>query len=146
MDFHIQVNSEGKLPKKAIADLQECFRSFSKKHITISVDKYKKKSNQQLRYWRGVVVKAFSEYTGYDEDEMHEILKFKCDWWEYKEINGEKYKVTKSITLASTTDFMSIIDKAQRWGSELGFVINDPDPNYKGDFIYLEDELGIKDE
>ena len=139
MNYNIFVNKSGKLPTQAVIDMQAEFQSLAGKHITVNIEKFKKKSNQQLRYWRGYVVKEFAEFMGYDEDFMHEILKRKCDWWEYKEIDGKMEKINKSITLATTTDFMSIIDKAQRWGAELGLILHDPDENYKGDIEYLDE-------
>ena len=38
---------------------------------------YKRRSNQENKYYWGVVVKLCAEFFGYDADEMHEALKHK---------------------------------------------------------------------
>ena len=77
--FKIFVNGESKIPKQASIDIANVFKIYTKKHVRITIEKWVNKlSNLQNRYWRGVVVKKFSDKLGYDGDTMHIILKVKC--------------------------------------------------------------------
>jgi len=47
-------------------------------HIEIIIKKWKrKKSNQQNKYYWGVIISILSAHTGYTKEEMHEALKVK---------------------------------------------------------------------
>lgn len=89
------------------------------------------RSNQQSRYYFGVVVDILSNHTGFTPEEMHEILKHKFlrDWKKIKTVNGVfEYVYTKSTTILSTAEFENYLAKIREWAAiELNCQI--PEPN-----------------
>jgi len=82
------------------------------------------RSEQQNRYYWGVVVDLLAVNTGYTPDEMHEALKFK-----FLRVRREKLPDTVRSTARLTKDeFCEYIEGIQRWAAvEMGVVIPDPD-------------------
>lgn len=88
-----------------------------------------KRSDEQNRYWHGVVVKLLAEHCGYEPDEMHEALKFKFLGTE--DISKGLVKVGSSAKL-STAEFATLVDRVVLWAAEeLGVIIPAPDPQAK---------------
>jgi hypothetical protein len=87
-----------------------------------------KRSDPQNRYYWSVVVKKLCDHTGYDSDDMHEILKSKFNY-EYADMpSGQTITYGQSTTKLSKTDFMLYLDEIKRWAMiEFGLYI--PDPN-----------------
>lgn len=53
-------------------------RTLEGAHVEIIVRKWcKRRSNQENRYYWGVIIKLCAEHFGYDADEMHEAFKYK---------------------------------------------------------------------
>ena len=78
----------------------------------------KGRSNRQSRYFHGVLLPILAEYTGYTEDEMKAVLKF-------------KFKVTHTSCL-STAEFEIFCSNIRKWASaELSCYL--PEPNEKVD-------------
>ena len=87
----------------------------------------KERSNQQNKYYRGVIIKIISSEIGYTEDEIHEILKYKFNP-AYLKIKDEEIRVGKSTTILSTIEFEQMLTKIREWCSmELNLFI--PLPN-----------------
>ncbi len=94
------------------------------------------RSNQQNRYYRGVIVKLLSDHTGHSPDEMHEILKsiFLKRWFELETKQG----IVRHCVIGSTTDLSTVKmeefnENIRRWAAlELG--VNIPEP-HQIDFI-----------
>ena len=96
--------------------------------VEIKLDKATR-SNQQNRYYWDIVVGLISECTGYEPDEVHEILK--------QEFLGKQLQLgEKTFTLATTTnqttlEFEDYLSKIRVWASkELGCYIPLPNENY----------------
>jgi hypothetical protein len=71
------------------------------------------RSNPQNKYFHGVVLPLLSDHTGYTEDEMKAIVK-----WKFKVLS------TSSLT---TAEFMEFIGNIQHWAAEyLSLSIPDP--------------------
>lgn len=93
----------------------------------------KNRSTQENRYYFGVVVKALSELTGFNPDEMHEILKHKFlkkSVWITNIEKGtvEEVVITQSTTELTTVEFENYLAKIRQWaGEELNCPI--PLPN-----------------
>jgi hypothetical protein len=94
---------------------------------------YANRSQQQNRYYWGVVVEMLSEYTGFTPDEMHEWLKMKfipkklavCDG--NGEVDGE-FVVGGSTRKMTPTQFEDYMRTIREWAAEkLDVVIPDPD-------------------
>ena len=99
--------------------------SLDGKRVTVAVEKEKRKrSNQQNRWYWGVVLQLISEHTGEEPEDLHEALK----------AHFAKKKVVGSIVVPSATRYLDTIDfseyceKVRRWAAE-ELSINIPDPN-----------------
>ena len=87
-------------------------------------------SNQNAWYW-GVIVEAISEHTGYEADEVHEILKAK---FLPKKLavatgNGEivdEFVVGGSSAKLNKLEFGEYCEAIRRWAARLDIVIPDP--------------------
>lgn len=99
------------------------------KKLIVTIERYspKRSSNLNSYYW-GVVVKMISDATGYESDEVHEILAMKFLPPRMVEIGGESHAVRTRTSKLATVDFMAYIDEIKRWAAqELSLYI--PDPN-----------------
>ena len=100
-------------------------------HVVITIRKYKtKRTNEQNRYYWGVVVPILADYFGHDNvEDMHEDLKLKFNPVESK-IDKTK-KIGGSTTKLSTIDFYSAensyVERICRWAS-MEFSIYIPPP------------------
>ncbi len=101
----------------------EYVKTLESKKIQIQIRKYKtSRSDQQNRYYWGVVVKILSDSFGYTPEEMHEALK-----WQFLRKKGVKIPTVISTTKLTTTQFKNYTEKIQRWASmEYGVMIPDP--------------------
>jgi hypothetical protein len=87
-----------------------------------------KRSNNLNSYYWGVVVKMISDATGYESDEVHDILAMKFLPPRIVEIGGEAHAVRTRTSKLSTVDFQQFCEDCKRWAaSELSLYI--PDPN-----------------
>jgi len=124
----VKVDSNGKLPE-AIKDEFNSFL-FSRKDKWIELaycDKRTPKTQAQLGYWFGIVIKYISDATGYTKDEIHIRLKEKAKFYVDKEIDGEKYRYVRSLSTATKDEMMDIITAAKTYAEILN--INIPEPN-----------------
>lgn len=83
----------------------------------------KSRSNNQNRYYHGVVVSLLSEHTGYTHDEMHDALR-------YLFLTDKTLRIpkTKSTTELNTVEFENYLESIRQWAStELS--VNIPEPN-----------------
>ncbi len=124
--FHGQVES-GKLTLDKPERFAEYLKSLSGM-VEIAIGKWHpNRSNQQNKYYWGVVVDMVSEEMGELPDAAHEILrennlKMGIDH------NGKRYEYVRSTTSLDTKEFEDYTERCRIWGStELGIVI--PEPN-----------------
>lgn len=95
-------------------------------HRSIKQDR----SNNQNRYYWGVVINMLSEHTGFTPSEMHEVLKYR--FLSYPRIliskTPEKVLIAKSTTNLTTKEFEEFMTRVRQWASiDLGLWI--PEPN-----------------
>jgi len=84
-----------------------------------------KRSDQQNRYYWGVVVQILAEHCGYSPEEMHEALKEKfLGTWERDEHGLVK---RKSTTTLSVDEFIRYTNEVIRWAAE-NLTVYIPDP------------------
>lgn len=88
------------------------------------------RSNPQNRYYHGVVVPILSEFLGYTNEEMHEVLKHKflrlMAFFPTKS-GGENVWITKSTADLDTKCFEEYLSQIRIWASsEIGCYIPDP--------------------
>ena len=129
MKFSFIINKQGKIPKQAIADMQRWFVDNAGKKVTATLEKFKKeRSKDQNAYYWAVIVKMISDETGYEKNEVHELLAAHFIGTKKIKIGGLEKEVYKSTAKLTTTDFMGYIEEIQRWSAEkLNLYI--PDPN-----------------
>jgi len=100
------------------------------KPVQVTIGKVKGlRTEQQMRYYWGVVVKLIADHTGHDSDYIHEFLKDKFAPRQTRRVNGEVRIVAGcSHNLFKENFFEDYVDHIRAWSSaELGVVI--PDPN-----------------
>lgn len=90
------------------------------------------RSGQQNRYYWGVVIELLSEHTGFDREEMHEVLKHKflrkTVWIHKKDGVEEQSVITKTTTSLTTKMFEEYLSQIRQWASaDLGLFL--PEPN-----------------
>jgi len=69
---------EGKINLDNPARFAAHLKNYEGKRVEVVLRKEKsQRSLNQNSYYHGVVVKTLSDFTGYDPEEMHEVLKFK---------------------------------------------------------------------
>jgi len=118
---------------KVIMDFQDRYERYlttlEGQRVNVEVKKFKKdRTPPQLKYYWAVPVRLISQHTGYEEEEVHSILKqmfLKC-------INKDGYEYVKSLSKMArqvdTVDMNGFIEAIQRWAAqELSLYI--PDPN-----------------
>jgi len=96
--------------------------------IDLSVEKHKNtRSQNQSRYYFGVIVKMLSDELGYTKGETHEILKGKFLSEEVK-VGNEIIRYAKSTTDLKTNTFEDLMTDIREWASaELNIFL--PLPN-----------------
>jgi len=95
--------------------------------VTINLPKRIRSDNQNRYYW-DQVVEAFSDHTGYQKSEAHEILMLEILGEEIC-LSGNVYKVvTKRTSQMNTVEMENYLSKARQWLS-LEFGIYVPVPN-----------------
>lgn len=118
---------EGKLLIKRSKEFSEyCNTLIGKDLILILQEREKIRSIIQNKYYWGVIIKKLSEYTGYEKEDIHIILKGK---FLPKNIIffGEEITIGNSTKKLTTKEFKEYIEKIQRWASTQDIYI--PDPN-----------------
>ena len=81
------------------------------------------RSNNQNNYYWGCVLDILSKETGYEIDDLHEIMKYK--FLKQNRKTGMEY--VKSTSKRSTSEFEEYLEKIRRWASiELSIFIPDP--------------------
>ena len=71
----------------------------------------KMRSAQQNAYYR-TIIRQIGKHLGYDEDEMHEVIKQRFAFNSTKELSKD--------------DFSEFLDRIIRFSATLGFVVQDP--------------------
>ena len=99
------------------------------KPVQVTIGKVKGlRTEQQMRYYWGVVVKLIADHTGHDSDYIHEFFKDKFAPRQTRRVNGEVRIVAGcSHDLFKENFFADYVDHIRQWASaELGVVIPDP--------------------
>jgi hypothetical protein len=90
-----------------------------------------KRSNDQNKYWWGVVVKLIADWLrsfGNDvtDNDVHEFLKMKYIGKREVTINGKTFERYKGTSELTTIEFADMIAKVQRDFAEKDLIIPDP--------------------
>ncbi len=100
--------------------------------VEIEIKPYKYiRSNEQNRYYWGVVVRLISEHTGFTDNEVHEILKhihLVKRLFIKTNSKDDNVWITRSTRDLKTSEMEEYLSKCRMWAStELGVFI--PEPN-----------------
>lgn len=97
------------------------------KIVNLTIKEFKKnRTEDQNKYYWGVVVKLLGEELGYEKDEIHALLgtMFLKD---HIELKGKRYTVVRSTAVLKTDEFSQYIEQCKRFAAEQGIYI--PDAN-----------------
>ena len=82
---------------------------------------FNRSTEQNKRYW--ALIKELGSFLGYDEGEMHELMKYK--FLSYKqEMLGDEMVVIPSTSKLNIKEFVDYLSKVERFASSLGFNLN----------------------
>jgi hypothetical protein len=113
-----------KLNLDSALDFSTYLLSLEGKRVTVTVEKEKRKrSNQQNKYYWGVILQLIAEHTGEDPENLHEVLKAH---FAPKHVVGN-IVIPSATRYLDTIDFSLFVEKVVRWaGEELQIVIPAP--------------------
>jgi len=81
---------------------------------------FNRSTAQNKKYWK--LIGELGNFLGYDEGEMHELLKYK--FLSYKqEMLGDEMTVIPSTSKLTIKEFVEYLSKVERFASELGFQL-----------------------
>jgi hypothetical protein len=123
--FKGRVSDAGELSINEIVRFKQFLLGLRGKEVSVVVKRYSKgRSNQQNRYYFGVVVAMLADFTGYGIDEMHEALK-----QQFLRVESEtRFNITKSTAELATVEMEEYLSSIRSWASvELGVYIPKPD-------------------
>jgi hypothetical protein len=85
---------------------------------------FNRSTQQNKKYWK--LIGELGSFLGYDEGEMHELMKYK--FLSYKqEMLGDEMVVVPSSSKLTIKEFVEYLSKVERFASTLGFQL-------KGDY------------
>lgn len=102
----------------------------------VTIEKHSKLGVQQRKYYFAVIVPAFADHWGVDEDDAHELIKQNCNKKTIEIVNKQTGEVEEKVIAGSTAGFTTdqwalLIERCHRWGAtDFGFVIPDPDKEW----------------
>ncbi len=91
--------------------------------VTVSVRRYvKSKTNEQLAFFHGPVLEAWSDHCGYDVDEMKRELKlaFLAPKLAVSRLTGEEVKELPSLADLSSEEMSVFLERVLREGRTMG--------------------------
>lgn len=118
-------SKDGNIKFERWNELSSWIMSLDGKRLEIVVKEYKKKrSNEQNRYYHGVIIPVLAEYFGYTHDEMHDAIKI--HFLQRAPESGKPFTVGSTAKL-TTEQFKQLTDDIKIWAAtEYGVFIPDP--------------------
>lgn len=95
------------------------------RHVTVTVSRYvKSKSNPQLALFHGPVLHAWSDFTGYDPDEMKRELKlaYLKPQLEISRLTGQEAMLMPSLADLTVEEMTAFLERCLREGRQLGIA------------------------
>jgi hypothetical protein len=127
----------GKLHVRDRKAFDEAMSSWRDCEVTVTIaKKHATRSQQQSRYYFGVVLALIAEHTGYTVDELHDWAKAKFlpKHLALTDGNGvivDEYILGGSTTKLNKVEFGEYVESIRRFAAEtLDINIPDPDPDY----------------
>lgn len=121
--FHAQVK-KGSLYFDESSKFAAFLAGMEGQRVNVTVQKPgRPRSNQENRYYWGVVIKTLSDHTGYSDDEMHDALRML-----FLKDHTESIPTIRSTAALTTVEFEEYMTKIRAWASqELSVYV--PEPN-----------------
>ena len=121
--------TKGKLDNPEI--FNQDLKHFEGKRFRMILTNDKKRSNEQNKYWWGVVIRRIGNWLREDgndvtDEDVHEFIKMKYLGKKEVVINGKTFERYRSTTELNTLEFSELKDKIQRDFAQRGLVIPDP--------------------
>lgn len=124
---------KGKFTPDSPGTFKLAFCAHEGKRVTVSVDRFhQKRSNQQNKYWWAVPVALISDKTGFTPEQTHEAIVMELHYEIFNGKDGQALKVPLPTRNLTTSEFMELIDKVQRWAAEFFDGLYIPDPSSAG--------------
>ena len=115
--------SNGKLVLPSTKLFRENLKNFEGKEVDLIIQRHRKtRTNQQNRYYWGAIIPILAEHFGYEDDELHQALK-----WIFLRKKFGPLPTVISTTKLNTAQFTDYIDRIKRWASVNHNVVL-PDP------------------
>lgn len=125
----LAINEKGKLKIYDRPKFDEYLQTLPDKVFIVvkSAKEREIRSNEQNRYYWGVVVELISEHTGYTKDEVHEILKA-LFLSRPIEIGGKEVLISKSTASLNTKEMEEYLEGIRVWAvDKVGLSIPEPE-------------------
>lgn len=117
---------EGRIILEDLEGWRALLKRFEGKPVQLTLSKLRvPRSNQQNRYYWGVVVKIMAEECGYESEEMHEALKARFLRRRQDEEVGGLPRIGSTAAL-DTGAFAEYLDHCVRLAAEMGIEIPPP--------------------
>lgn len=123
----------GKLAIRNRAALSKALHGMKDGEVLIRIERLSAtRSQQQNRWYWGVIVQLLADHTGYTPDEMHELLKAKFIPKRFAVANGngeiqDELVIGGSSAKLNTVEFGEFCEAIRQWAAgDLGVVIPDP--------------------
>ena len=82
---------------------------------------FNRSTQQNKKYWK--LIGELGSFLGYDEGEMHELMKYK--FLSYKqEMLGDEMTVVPSTSKLTIKEFVEYLEKVERFAVSLGFTLD----------------------
>ena len=82
---------------------------------------FNRSTQQNKKYWK--LIGELGSFLGYDEGEMHELMKYK--FLSYKqEMLGDEMVVIPSTSTLTIKEFVSYLSQVERFAISLGFTLD----------------------
>ena len=119
---------KGKVKFSNLELFNQDLRNYEGKEAYIIIKPFRKnRSDNQNRYYWGVVIKILSDEIGFEPEEMHEVLKQKFLTQETLRIGKEDFIVVKPTHNMNTTEFEEYLSKIRQLASiEWGYYVKLP--------------------
>lgn len=121
--FGATITPQGQIHPDAVNATAGRLARWKGRHVTVVVSRYvKPKSNHQLALFHGPILDAWSDFTGYDPDEMKRELKraFLAPRLELSRLTGEEVRELPSLGDLNVEEMTVFIERVLREGRQLG--------------------------
>jgi hypothetical protein len=113
---------KGKIRLDSPGSFQAALARLEGKQIALRVTKHHhSRSLSQNAYYWGVVIPLLAESCGYEDEEMHDALK-----WKFLQRRDGPMATVRSTAGLTTVEFSEYTEQCRRLAAEMGVVIPDP--------------------